>query len=1495
MKTKSLRLSCVSLAASALVLGAPALRAQSSYSNLVISLNPVAYWPLQENVQPPRYDTETNYGSLGSIADGYYYSASAMATNLGAIAGDSDGSRNFISGGNAGMLIPTTDNRVSLPSGQPFTVECWVRPTEASGYSGIVNQTGPIGSGGLNGAANDYGWSLVQNYAAYRGTASPNSPSCFGFHVFNGNGSLGGGEVEVTNAASGEWLSGNYQNSWIYMACVFDGTNCSFYMYSTNLSAAYSGTNAMVYEVPITSPGGQGYFGPVNLLTNAAFVPDTWDPILFAETRNYNGNHNWGGFMDEVAIYTNALTFLQVSNHYNAGTNGLGQYFATVTGDRPYMYWRMDAPKWTPVLNGFPSAENYGSAAAGMTNLNTGGSGAGAGVYQPGTVPGVAGPSFPGFGPFTNACAFNGQVGAVDAGYNTLLDPIGVSNNFTMVAWFKGNPMDGALGSRYNCLASHSDKSWKAQIRLGTVYGYEGVGTQPNIPPSTYNANDGKWHMYVLEAGQVNGGQNVAVYLDAGLYNAEAGNTNSIPGNTIDAWIGGAPDATYIQPTNESTYNVNDQYFAGEVAHVAFFTNILSFSQIQSLYFTAQPAPVIFQQPVSFTAGLNSAFTNSVAVQGSGPFYYQWYTNGVAIGNATNSSYIINPVTYANADTNYYVIVTNTFGAVTSSVVSLTVVSSVEFEAEYPISYTSPITLYGGTNNDGTNYVGSTPTFSVVVAGAPPISYQWMTNGVAVEGATNPSLTFPDCQLSSPTNFYCVVTNGFGAMTSMVWSATYLPAPVAPFPQAVLAGQPLGYWRLNETPDNEAGNDGTVCKDYESANNGIYTNVVLANALGGTGYNPVTDPTETSTLFGQVAPAFVGMIETNIDFATPVGGNAEFTVATWANGDANQIKTQVANGGLVSKGHWGAEQFTLDEGAPNNDLRFVVRDALTGNYYSAASTINLGSDALWHYVVGVCDEANSELLLYVDGQLAGSGTLAAGSGVLTVGAVPIEIGARDSAVAIGGEQFYGFLDDVAIYNYAFTSNDVVMQYDTGGITPFFIHQPITVTNVDAGSTLTVTPSVGGSPTLAYQWYNLNGPTAVAGQTNLSLVISNIQTAGTYYLNVTNVFGATNSFQTEVNVYAGAPQITTQVQSPFYALLGKGATNSAIVYGSIPLAYHWQFSINGTSWVTLTNNTQISGATNNLLTIANVQTTNVGDYQLVITNTFGAVTSTVAPLVVSGVLPLSFYGSGAGWTENVNSTIANGLLTLTSQSVGNSTAFFQVPQYIGAFEASFTYLAQYIDTFPLADGVTFCLQDDARGAAATGSGGGELGYTGIAPSVALQINIYPGNGFGGAGVAFGSDGQIGLTTPTGSVNLTNGPVDFSVNYANGQIALSLSNELSTAVFSTNLVVGDITEALGSDTAYVGFTGSYGGDHSTQTIQNFQFVSIPPQVLKESNGNAMIMWPSAVIGYTLQENSSLTTTNWVNVPNAVITQANGVYTAKVPIGGSQEFYRLALPLP
>ena len=66
------------LAASAtgLLALAAVLPAQADYSNTVMSLNPVAYWRLNEPVAPAlNYGsgTATNLGSLGAVANGVYY------------------------------------------------------------------------------------------------------------------------------------------------------------------------------------------------------------------------------------------------------------------------------------------------------------------------------------------------------------------------------------------------------------------------------------------------------------------------------------------------------------------------------------------------------------------------------------------------------------------------------------------------------------------------------------------------------------------------------------------------------------------------------------------------------------------------------------------------------------------------------------------------------------------------------------------------------------------------------------------------------------------------------------------------------------------------------------------------------------------------------------------------------------------------------------------------------------------------------------------------------------------------------------------------------------------------------------------------------------------------------------------------------------------------------------------------------------------------------
>ena len=119
------------------------------------------------------------------------------------------------------------------------------------------------------------------------------------------------------------------------------------------------------------------------------------------------------------------------------------------------------------------------------------------------------------------------------------------------------------------------------------------------------------------------------------------------------------------------------------------------------------------------------------------------------------------------------------------------------------------------------------------------------------------------------------------------------------------------------------------------------------------------------------------MAGTNVDFSTPAGTSGEFSVAFWANG---QGIVQNGNSGLVTKGYFNGEELNFDNGGPGSTVRIEVRDAAAGDHF-ATNSFKLGNDSNWHFIAGVCDQANSSVLLYLDGQLVGRGTINAGLGI----------------------------------------------------------------------------------------------------------------------------------------------------------------------------------------------------------------------------------------------------------------------------------------------------------------------------------------------------------------------------------------------------------------------------------------------------------------------------------------------------------------------------------
>jgi hypothetical protein len=89
----------------------------------------------------------------------------------------------------------------------------------------------------------------------------------------------------------------------------------------------------------------------------------------------------------------------------------------------------------------------------------------------------------------------------------------------------------------------------------------------------------------------------------------------------------------------------------------------------------------------------------------------------------------------------------------------------------------------------------------------------------------------------------------------------------------------------------------------------------------------------------------------------------------------------------------------------------------------------------------------------------------------------------------------------------------------------------------------------------------------------------------------------------------APSITSQPQSQTNEV-GAAVAFQVNATGTAPLSYQW---LKGAS--NLSNGANISGINSNILTLANLQTTDAGNYRVIVTNSSGAITSIVAQLTV----------------------------------------------------------------------------------------------------------------------------------------------------------------------------------------------------------------------------------------------------------------------------------------
>ena len=178
----------------------------------------------------------------------------------------------------------------------------------------------------------------------------------------------------------------------------------------------------------------------------------------------------------------------------------------------------------------------------------------------------------------------------------------------------------------------------------------------------------------------------------------------------------------------------------------------------------------------------------------------------------------------------------------------------------------------------------------------------------------------------------------------------------------------------------------------------------------------------------------------------------------------------------------------------------------------------------------------------------------------------------------------------------------------GGTTvtaPTITTQPVSQT-VTAGSSVTFSVAASGTAPLAFQW-KLGG-TNLAGATNASLTLTNVQSAnaGSYTVTVSNSAGSatSNAATLAISSTATAPAITTPPASQTVTV-GGSVTFSVAASGTAPLAFQWKLG-----------GANISGATSSSLTLTNVQSANAGSYTVTVSNSIGSATSNAATLTVT---------------------------------------------------------------------------------------------------------------------------------------------------------------------------------------------------------------------------------------------------------------------------------------
>lgn len=628
--------------------------------------------------------------------------------------------------------------------------------------------------------------------------------------------------------------------------------------------------------------------------------------------------------------------------------------------------------------------------------------------------------------------------------------------------------------------------------------------------------------------------------------------------------------------------------------------------------------PKIETAPASQSVVAGSPATLTVTASGDAPLAYQWQKDGT---NLVDDGRVLGAGTPSLAMTaaeardagRYRAVVTNAYGVATSAEATLTIL--------FPPFLTlppAPQTVPAGTN----------VSFAVSAGGTAPLRYQWRFNQAALPGATNVLLNLTNVQSGHAGDYDVVVTNLYGAITSAWATLTVIPsAPwlvLQPRSLVVSVGQPVTLsvlargsepmtvqWQRNGVDLAEATHFslafpapvGTDAASYAARVSNAFGSVTTTQAV--LSVVPVIAWGRTNhgaTLLPAGATSVVAIAAGNPGSGTPcLAVRSDGSVILW--GYDKNPGVPVAASNVVAAAIGGG--LTPNEPAAH---QLVLRDDGTVVAWGANTSEQLNIPAAAGNLVAVAAGGGHCLALRDDGSVLAWGASSSGQTNVPSAAT------NGIAIAAGGR------------------HSVLLRAD--GSVLVWGSNAYNQTNVPAQATNLVAVTANGDVTLALRadgvvlgWGGIRRPVSPAA-TNILAVSAGgahdlaLRADRTILAWGSNRDGQTNPPPYATNVMAIAAggshnlALVTDVASPLPPRIGRpplsrtveagqGVVFNALAIGGLPLSSQWY-----------RDGLPLAGQTNPWLSVPNVQPDEAGAYQLVVTNDFGSVTSSVATVTVS---------------------------------------------------------------------------------------------------------------------------------------------------------------------------------------------------------------------------------------------------------------------------------------